>query len=359
MRGWTPIDMGDIDPRLALYDYRLPPEAIARTPPPSRDGGRLLYRRGGCWVDGHIPDLVSTFNSGDVLVVNDTRVLSARMYGHRSTGGRVELLLLGPGPGAVSAMVRPSKKIAEGEVIQLVSRDGSPSAHSACVGPPTLGGARRVELSDDPLLVMAQCGHVPLPPYINRPATSDDEERYQTVFADEPGAVAAPTASLHLTTTLLDELKARGVEVHTVTLHVGAGTFRNLRSEDLDRGELHREWFRIPEQTAAAIAAARARGSSITAVGTTVTRTLETAAVEGGHVRVGSGETTLFIRPGFEFQVVDRLLTNFHLPRTSLLMLVCAFGGREQVMAGYDAAIARGLRFYSYGDAMLIDRGNP
>ena len=349
--------MGDTDPRLDPYDYRLPPEAIARNPPACRDGGRLLFSKGRDWIDGLIPDLVSAFAPGDVLVVNDTRVLSARMYGHRSTGGRVELLLLEPGPGPVSAMIRPSKKVREGEVISLISRDGATTPHTVCVGAPTSGGARMVELSSDPMEVMAHCGHVPLPPYMSRAATEDDEARYQTVFADQPGAVAAPTASLHLTTELLAALKARGVEVHRVTLHVGAGTFRNLRPEDLDLGELHREWYRIPETTAAAVMAAKVRGSAVTAVGTTVTRTLETAAAVDGHVSAGSGETTLFIRPGFNFQIVDRLLTNFHLPRTSLLMLVCAFGGRDHVMAGYAAAVERGLRFYSYGDAMLLERG--
>jgi len=349
--------MGDNDPRLDPYDYRLPPDAIARTPPEHRDGGRMLHARDGAWVDAAIPDLLNMFAPGDVLVVNDTRVLNARMYGHRRTGGRVELLLLEPGPGPVSAMVRPGKKIREGEAISLVSRDGEPTGHTACVGGPAPGGARSVTLSADPLQVMSDCGHVPLPPYISRPATQADETRYQTVFADEPGAVAAPTASLHLTADMIDALRARGVEVHRVTLHVGAGTFRNLRSEDLDRGVLHREWYRVPEETASAVMAARTRGSMVTAVGTTVTRTLETAADEDGHVRCGTGETTLFIRPGFKFQVVDRLLTNFHLPRTSLLMLVCAFGGRDHVMAGYAAAIKRGFRFYSYGDAMLLERG--
>lgn len=349
--------MGETDPRLDPYDYRLPPEAIARTPPASRDGGRLLHSEGHLWTDGRIPDLLDAFAPGDLLIVNDTRVLSARMYGHRSSGGRVELLLLEPGPGPVSAMVRPSKKIREGEIIGLVSRTGEPTVHTACVGDVASGGARMVTLSSNPMDVMAECGHVPLPPYMSRDATLADETRYQTVFASEPGAVAAPTASLHLTPQMLDTLKARGVGVHHVTLHVGAGTFRNLRPEDLDSGVLHREWFRVPEDTARAIRTAKARGSRVTAVGTTVTRTLETAVGEDGQVCAGVGETTLFIRPGFNFRVVDRLLTNFHLPRTSLLMLVCAFGGRDHVMAGYAAAIERGYRFYSYGDAMLLRRG--
>ena len=213
-----------------------------------------------------------------------------------------------------------------------------------------------MEFSHPPQEVMDACGRVPLPPYMDRAATPDDEERYQTVFAAAPGAVAAPTASLHLTESIFDELRRRGVHVHTITLHVGAGTFRNLRSEDLDSGALHQEWYSVPEETARSIREARQRGSTVTAVGTTVTRALESAALKTGSVVAGSGQTTLFIQPGFRFQVVDRLMTNFHLPRSSLLMLVCAFGGRDTVLSGYGEAVRRGYRFYSYGDAMLIHR---
>lgn len=349
--------MSEADSRLDPFDYRLPKEAIARFPPEQRDGGRLLMATEKGWVDGRISDLVQSFSSGDVLVVNDTRVLSARLYGCRQTGGRVEVLLLGTGDGSVPAMVRPSRKLSVGESIALFGRDGQPTDYTVTMGEVGTGGSRSVELSHPASEVMSACGRVPLPPYMERPATEADEERYQTVFAAVPGAVAAPTASLHLTPAILKALKSKGVGVHTITLHVGAGTFRNLRSEDLDRGALHSEWYEIPGDTAAAIQRARARGAKVTAVGTTVTRTLEASAQETGEVVAGSGRTCLFIKPGFSFQVVDRLMTNFHLPRSSLLMLVCAFGGRDTVLTGYSDAVNLGYRFYSYGDAMLIERG--
>jgi len=347
--------MGDSDPRLDPFDYVLPDGAIARFPPTDRDGGRLLRGTGLGWVDGVIGDMVDGFSAGDVLVVNDTRVLSARIFGRRETGGRVEMLLLGLGPGPIPAMVRPSRKLAVGEVISVVDRDGDSTPYTATMGPAVRGGARQVELSHPAQVVMDTCGRVPLPPYMDRTATAEDEERYQTVFASAPGAVAAPTASLHLTAGLLGQLKAKGVKIHMITLHVGAGTFRNLRTEDLDRGALHEEWYSVPDDTAQAIREARARGAVVTAVGTTVTRALESSAMDTGRVVSGGGQTTLFIQPGFRFQVVDRLMTNFHLPRSSLLMLVCAFGGRDTVLAGYSEAVRRGYRFYSYGDAMLID----
>jgi len=266
------------------------------------------------------------------------------------------VLLLGAESRSISAMVRPSRKLKVGESIALFGRDGEPTHYAVTMGEIGGGGSRLVELSHPALEVMSACGSVPLPPYMERPATETDEERYQTVFASVPGAVAAPTASLHLTPTILNALKAKGVEIKTITLHVGAGTFRNLRSEDLGRGTLHSEWFEIPEETAAAIRQAREKGARVTAVGTTVTRTLEASAQATGEVEAGNGTTSLFIQPGFSFQVVDRLMTNFHLPRSSLLMLVCAFGGRDTVLTGYSEAVQLGYRFYSYGDAMLIDR---
>jgi S-adenosylmethionine:tRNA ribosyltransferase-isomerase len=339
------------DPRLDPYAFELPEGAIARTPPAERDGGRLLRATQQGWSDGPIRDLVAAFAPGDLLVVNDTRVLQARLFGLRPTGGRVEILVLGP----TSAMVRPGRRVKVGERVTLLSRDGTPSSYGVVIGAAVGEGARSVQFDALPAQVMSDCGHVPLPPYMNREATAEDARRYQTVFATEPGAVAAPTASLHLTTAILDALKQRGVDVCRVTLHVGAGTFRNLRSEDLDRGRLHAERYVVPVATAEAIAKAKAEGRRITAVGTTVTRTLEAVARASGVVTAGEGETDLFIQPGFEFRVVDRLMTNFHLPCSSLLMLVCAFGGRDRVLAGYSEAIALGYRFYSYGDAMLLE----
>jgi S-adenosylmethionine:tRNA ribosyltransferase-isomerase len=340
------------DPRLTPFSFELPPGAIARVPPVERDGGRLLRAVGHRWHDGPIRGLVEAFSEGDVLVVNDTRVLRARLFGRRQTGGRVELLLIG----LDMAMVRPSRRIKDGERVLLLLRDGSPSIHSVTVGGRGSEGARSVQFESDPATVMAACGHVPLPPYLNRDATAEDEQRYQTIFADKPGAVAAPTASLHLTDEIVQALGERGVGLHRLTLHVGAGTFRNLRPIDLDRGRLHTERYDIPEATATAIAKAKAGGHKVTAVGTTVTRTLESAALSSGGVAAGAGETDIFIQPGYKFQVVDRLMTNFHLPRSSLLMLVCAFGGYNRVLAGYAEAVALGYRFYSYGDAMLLEQ---
>ena len=344
------------DSRLDAYHYTLPEGCIARHPPKNRDGGRMLVRVGDAWHDQAIAFLPQLFEPGDLLVVNDTRVLAARLFGLRSTGGRVEILLLESGSASVTAMVRPGRRLKVGEVISLLDRDGTKSGLTAELGDRLADGERRVTLSESADEVMKACGHMPLPPYLEREATRADSERYQTVFAENPGAIAAPTASLHLTQGLLQGIKARGAKVAAVTLHVGPGTFRNLRSSDLDRGTLHVEPYSIPEATKLAIDECRSQGGRITAVGTTVTRTLESAATGSGSVVAGSGETDLFIQPGYTFSVVDRLMTNFHLPRTSLLMLVSAFGGREQVLAGYAEAIAQGYRFYSYGDAMILDR---
>ena len=343
------------DPRLAPYDFKLPEGAIARFPPDKRDGGRLLWSEDGRWSDRRVTDLVDAFEPGEVLVVNNTRVLSARLYGHRPTGGRVEVLLLGAGGDQVFAMVRPGRRLKDGEVIRLLDRHGGSSEHSVVLGSAESDGRRLVRCSAMATTIMDECGVVPLPPYLERRATDADAERYQTVFADQPGAVAAPTASLHLSESVVADLREKGVKVETITLHVGPGTFRNLRPEDLDSGRLHTEQFEVSPQAASAINEARKVGARVTAVGTTVTRTLESAAGRDGYVRAGCGETDLFIQPGFQFRVVDRLMTNFHLPKTSLLMLVCAFGGREHVIAGYTRAIELGFRFYSYGDAMLLE----
>jgi S-adenosylmethionine:tRNA ribosyltransferase-isomerase len=347
--------MEPTDPRISQFDYALPEDLIARHPPKQRDGGRLLVSKEGRWSQQHIPDLVSYFCDGDVLVVNDTRVLQARIYGRRSTGGRVEILLMNGFDNPVPAMVRPGRRLKAGEVIQLLDRSGAMSEYTACIDDTLDDGQRIVTLSADPMAVMTECGRVALPPYMRREAELADEERYQTVFAASPGAIAAPTASLHLTTAMLALMRSKGVEIVPITLHVGPGTFRNLRSEDLDRGKLHVEQFFVPDETREAIENARLRGARITAVGTTVTRCLESAADGNGGVRSGPGETGLFIQDGFRFQVIHRLLTNFHLPKTSLLMLVSAFGGREHVLAGYRQAIESGYRFYSYGDAMFLE----
>ncbi len=341
--------------RLDPYDYLLPPERIAVHPPEERDGARLLAGEPGSWQDRMMVDLPELLESGDLLVVNDTRVLAARLRARRQSGGAVELLLLEGEGEVVPALVKPGRKLKPGEEVEILGPDGGVLADcSATVGPPLPDGRRMVAVRPSPEAVMEAAGVVPLPPYIDRPSGPEDEVRYQTVFARVPGAVAAPTAGLHLSMRILDALRDKGVEVATVTLHVGPGTFRSLRPEDLSRGVLHAERFELPEATAQAIDATRERGGRVVAVGTTVTRTLESRARGQGRVRPGAGATDLFIQPGYRFEVVDALLTNFHLPRTSLLMLVCAMGGRDQVIDGYLHAVDEEYRFYSYGDAMFL-----
>ncbi|HCH64236.1 MAG TPA: tRNA preQ1(34) S-adenosylmethionine ribosyltransferase-isomerase QueA, partial [Deltaproteobacteria bacterium] len=308
---------------LAPFDYALPDHAIASHPPAVRDGGRLLALTGARSADRAVVDLPAYLSSGDVLVVNDTRVLHARLAASRTTGGRVELMLLGPGDGSsVEAMARPARRLKVGEALTLHRADGTvASGFSARIIERLDGGVFRVAFGPDPVAVMGALGEVPLPPYLRRAAEPHDRIRYQTIFAGEAGAVAAPTAGLHLTRALIEGLEQKGVEVVPVTLHVGAGTFRNLRPEDVRRGTLHPEMWRIPTGTAQAIERCRKRGGRVVAVGTTCTRTLESAALGDGQVRAGEGTTRLFIQPGYQFSVVDLLWTNLHLPRSSLLML--------------------------------------
>lgn len=332
--------------------FELPEDRIARFPPEKRDGGRLMLLPERGLEDRQIADLDLLLAPGDLLVVNDTKVLHARVHARRSSGGAVEALLLEPGPGPIQAMLRPSRRLKVGEVLE------------AGVGTLTLlgrgsGGAWVVQCSPEPLELMERVGEIPLPPYFQRAPDAADRQRYQTRFASEAGAVAAPTAGLHLSDALIARLSERGVGIATVTLHVGAGTFRNLRPEDLERGELHPERYRIPPQTAQAIADCKARGGRVIAVGTTSTRTLESCSDGSGGVVAGEGSTRLFIRPGFSFRVIDGLLTNFHLPGSSLLMLVGALIGRERLLAAYAHAVREGYRFYSYGDAMLLLPGAP
>jgi S-adenosylmethionine:tRNA ribosyltransferase-isomerase len=338
------------DPRLRPYHYELPDMQIARHPPAMRDGGRMLHVGADGLSDRQVRELPMLLQPGDLLVVNDTRVLSARIAARRRTGGKVEVLLLGGEGDVVEAMVRPGRRLSAGETLSI---DGDDEL-AVVLEERRPDGTWRVRPIPDPATVMARAGVVPLPPYLRRDAEPEDAVRYQTVFAGPLGAVAAPTAGLHLTTDLLAEAQRRGVEVAHLTLHVGAGTFRNLRPEDLERGRLHREALHVPEQTAAAVDATRRRGGRVVAVGTTATRALEARALPGRRVQAGSGHTDLFLQPGARFGVVDALLTNLHLPGSSLLMLVCAFGGRDRVLAAYQHAVAGGYRFFSYGDAMLL-----
>ena len=350
-------------PSLALsdFDFELPAELIAQHPTPERSGSRLLDASvQGSAVDRVFRDLPALLDAGDLLVVNDTRVIKARLHGRKASGGQVEALVERLLPeGEVLAQLRASKTPRPGSRIRFADAfDAEVLGRGGADGTPE-AGLFRLRFSDDPARLLERHGHVPLPPYIGHADDAEDERRYQTVFADRPGAVAAPTAALHFDEPLLQRLAERGVGLARLTLHVGAGTFRPVRSEDLSAHTMHREWFDVPTATVAAIAETRHRGGRVVAVGTTTLRALEAAArvaPAGTLPQAGSRETDIFITPGFEFRVVDRLITNFHLPRSTLLMLVSAFAGHARLKALYRHAIEARYRFFSYGDAMLLSR---
>jgi len=338
--------------RLRDYDFKLPPELIAQHPPSERGASRLLCLdlSAATRNDAVFSDLPRLLRRGDLLVMNDTRVIPARLYGAKDTGGRVEIMVERLQPdGSMLAMVRASKAPRKGMRIlvdgagELQIRDRRGEFYVL------------VPVAGDALAMLERAGHVPLPPYIRRADAALDRDRYQTVYARHAGAVAAPTAGLHFTGELLADLRSREVTVEYLTLHVGAGTFLPLREDRIADNRLHREWYRVSESLCAAIAAARARGGRVIAVGTTTVRALEAAAAGGGLV-AGEAETEIFIYPGYAFRQVDALITNFHLPQSSLLLLVCAFAGRETMLDAYRHAVAQGYRFYSYGDAMFITR---
>lgn len=332
------------------FDYPLPPERIAQAPLPERSASRLLWLHGARIEDRCFRDLPELLQPGDLLVMNDSRVLHARLLGRKETGGQVEVLV--------------ERVVAADEVLAQVRASKSPKAGSRlhleeAFAAEVLGREGefyRLRLPGDAVELIERHGRLPLPPYIERAAASPDEERYQTVYARERGSVAAPTAGLHFDAPLLERLRARGIGIAHVTLHVGAGTFQPVRVKNIAEHRMHTERYHVPQATAEAIAATRGRGGRIVAVGTTSLRTLEAAADDAGHVKVGAGETALFITPGYRFRVVDRLITNFHLPKSTLLMLVSAFGGLNEIRATYRHAIDAGYRFFSYGDAMLIHR---
>ena len=338
---------------LDAYDYALPPERIAQAPAAEREGARLLVldRRSGRTRHSVVSELPGWLRAEDLLVVNATRVLPARLRGQKESGGRAEALVLGPsGPGRWRALVRCRGRLRVGAKLRFGAGVAAFDAEIAALLP-----EGEVVLALAPDVSPYRAGEPPLPPYIRRPEPAPaDADRYQTVYARVPGAVAAPTAGLHLGTSLLGSLAAAGIERAEVVLHVGAGTFRPLRSADLAAGRLHAEPYELSEEVAGAVARARARGGRVVAVGTPSARVLESCATGDGRVRAARGETALFLRPGSRFAVVDALLTNFHLPRSSLLLLVAAFAGRERILAAYAEAVRRGYRFYSYGDAMLI-----
>ena len=335
---------------LSDFDYDLPPALIAQHPAVERAASRLLQLTDAGVEHRVFGDVVDLLAPNDVLVVNNTRVIKARLFGVKDTGGGAELLLerlLEEHQGLFQ--VRVSKPLKPGRVVRVGDHE------LYCVE--RLGQFYQLRC-DVPLLdVMETHGHVPLPPYIERDDSSVDDERYQTVYSHVPGAVAAPTAGLHFSEALLAAIRAKGVGIAEVTLHVGAGTFQPVRG-DLERHEMHCEFYEVSEKAVAEIARAQSAGGRVVAVGTTVVRTLESAVLaQGGQLRAAAGETRLFIKPGFEFGVVDALITNFHLPESTLLMLVCAFAGYDRVMAAYRKAVAEQYRFFSYGDAMWLERG--
>ena len=341
---------------LSDFDFTLPPELVAQHPATERSGSRLLDGTAPAPVDRIFRELPGLLRAGDLLVFNDTKVVKARLFGEKTSGGKVELLVERVLPGnQVAAHMRVSKKPEPGATINLVGGDGF---RATLLGrwPDADGQLFRFVLSndagDDPYTLMERHGHVPLPPYITHTDSAEDAARYQTVFARAPGAVAAPTAALHFDEAVLAALEAQGVQRASVTLHVGAGTFQPVKTENLAEHHMHSEWYEVPAATQQAIADCRARGGRVVAAGTTTVRTLESWAQSG----VASGDTHIFITPGFEFKVVDVLVTNFHLPKSTLMMLVSAFAGYDHVMALYRHAIAQQYRFFSYGDAMLLER---
>lgn len=336
------------------FDYTLPAELIAQAPLAERSASRLLVvAEGGNFTDRHFVDLPDYIHPGDLLVFNDTRVLHARLHGTKESGGQVEVLIERPvGPHEALAQVRASKSPKPGARLRLAD-----AFDVEVLG--RVGEFYHLRFPDGENLVeLLEChGKLPLPPYIQRAAGDADETRYQTVFARTPGSVAAPTAGLHFDETVLARIRERGAQCAWLTLHVGAGTFQPVRVDDLGEHRMHRERYVIPQETVEAIAATRAAGGRVIAVGTTSMRALE-AAAQDGPLAAGSGETEIFILPGFHFQVADALVTNFHLPKSTLLMLVSAFAGMDTIRRAYAHAVAERYRFFSYGDAMLLTRND-
>lgn len=335
--------------RTSDFDFKLPEQLIAKRPLEKRDASRLLRWNDQGFEDGATVDLPSLVQAGDIWVVNDTRVIPARLIGQKPSGGKVEILLLEPtGTADVwTAWGKANKPLKEGDKVlfvdgfyaEVLSRDGK------CV---------EVKLvAENVAKAIERHGHMPLPPYIDRPDSEEDKQRYQTVFATHDGAVAAPTAGLHLTPELMADMEKAGASFVRVTLHVGPGTFQPVQVDDVHAHKMHEEAYVISESTAETINRAKSEGRRIVAVGTTSLRTLEAASIDG-ELQAGAGRTDIFIYPGYTFQIVDGLLTNFHLPQSTLLMLVSALVGKEQVLSAYDYAIEKGYRFYSYGDAMFV-----
>lgn len=341
--------------RLSDFDYSLPSELIAQHPAAVREASRLMHLdpRSGQISIGQFRDIADYFDAGDLLVINDTRVRSARLLGHKQTGGQVELLLLRRLAGDAEdwlCLRRSSRPLRTG---MLLSFAGGLSAQ-VLEGETEQQILVRFHVDGDFEKLLEQVGHLPLPPYIRRADTPDDRERYQTVFARHTGALAAPTAGLHFTEEIFARLKRKGVDVASLTLHVGLGTFLPVRVDNIREHRMHKETYQIPAATAQAVNAAKREGRRVIALGTTAARTLETAVSAGGELNADCGESDIFIYPGFRFRMVDGLVTNFHLPKSTLLMLVSALAGRDLVLEAYQRAIEAGFRFFSYGDCMLV-----
>lgn len=355
------------DLRVADFDFELPEELIAQQPPAERGQSRMLAmdRVSGAFRDARFGEFPSLLQPGDLLVLNDSRVIPARLYARRTLRrereeptGRIEVMLVEPaGENQWRALVRPGRKVAIGERLVFPAPDGTIALEASVLERGTFG-ERLLQFAPASNFFAAidRIGHVPLPPYIKRSDAQEDRERYQTVFAREPGSVAAPTAGLHFTEAILGEIAGRGVEIARVTLHVGMGTFAPLRVDRVEEVKLHREHYSIDAEAAEAVNRAQGEGRRIVAVGTTVVRVLESAALRSPSdgLTAHSGDTSIFISPGFQFRIVNALLTNFHLPQSSLLMLVSAFAGRERVLAAYNHAVEASYRFFSYGDCMFL-----
>jgi S-adenosylmethionine:tRNA ribosyltransferase-isomerase len=353
--------------RVADFDFSLPQELIAQQPPAERGQSRMLVvdRNSGALRDGHFSEFPSLLNSGDLLVLNESRVIPARLYARRTVvrdrlepTGQIEVLLTEPlGESQWRALVKPGRKVGVGEILAFPSPSEKVELTAEVIERGTFGErVLRFAPVEDFWAAIELIGHMPLPPYIHRADTEEDRERYQTVFARERGSVAAPTAGLHFTPQMLEALQAKGIEIARVSLHVGLGTFAPLRVERVAEVRLHREQYTVPPETTEALNRAKRDGRRVIAVGTTVVRTLEAAALAAGDgpMHPHTSTTQIFISPGFEFRTVGALLTNFHLPQSSLLMLVSAFAGREHVLAAYNHAVAAGYRFFSYGDCMFL-----
>ncbi|MDD2853354.1 MAG: tRNA preQ1(34) S-adenosylmethionine ribosyltransferase-isomerase QueA [Desulfuromonadaceae bacterium] len=341
--------------RVKDFTYNLPQNLIARHPPEKRDGSRLMLldRAKKTIAEDLFSNLKKYLQPGDLLVMNDTRVIPARLYGRKITGGRVEIFLLRRLSGSEerwACLLKSSKRFREGQEIQLES-DMIAVVRSRSVSDSWVVEFTGSEPFDSWL---EHAGHIPLPPYLQREDCSADRERYQTVVARKPGAVAAPTAGLHFTSEMLSQLQVRGVKAVFITLHTGLGTFQPVRVERVEDHQMHTERYSVPYATVEAIRATKAAGGRVIAVGTTSARTLEYSALQNGHLAAGCGEADIFIYPGYHFKVIDALITNFHLPESTLLMLVSALAGRDLVLEAYKEAVAREFRFFSYGDAMFI-----